>query len=628
MFFALRPKFINDGIEHFFDVLRTINPEEVDPFVYSATQRLLLLSSENESPLQDKINTLLALEEMIEAMGESIEASLIRAELARLFMVERDMPKAQEYALKSWKFLNYKAKACFPLDLFHLLPKDCKESENTILELVMTMGRALGYQENPEETLVNMISLIAQIGGAEKTGLFVKEKNSSNLRLIASRNLFQEDVEDESFHESMELIKSAANNADSLQFLHYEFVGKKRILLSPIMLSRKIIGVLYKEGRFLNVDIDMEDDNEKYIPILNSQIALSIQHLLATAEIMQLNKKLLSENLYYLETMDEIRPFRDIVGTSKGIMEVQALIRKVAPTQSTVLVHGETGVGKELVARAIHRESPRKDGPFIRVNCAALPDTLIDSELFGHEKGAFTGATHTKAGRFELANNGTIFLDEISELPPSTQARLLRILQEKEFQRVGGTKTLSSNFRLVAATNKDLSDAVEKGNFRADLYYRLNVFPINVPPLRERIADIPLLVDHFVKFHCTQNSKEYLGISNADMENFKAYSWPGNIRELSNTIELAVIMGGAKLTFPKFKQYDDRVKPSLNEKFNLKDGERARILEALEKSGGKIGGNDGAAALVGLNRTTLIHRMKKLGIKIENRQTISIQKSA
>jgi formate hydrogenlyase transcriptional activator len=319
--------------------------------------------------------------------------------------------------------------------------------------------------------------------------------------------------------------------------------------------------------------------------------------------------------------MKELQPFGEIIGISNVMRTLQKLIKKVAPTQSTVLIHGETGVGKELVARAIHRESSRKDGPFIRVNCAALPDSLIDSELFGHEKGSFTGATKTKEGRFELANHGTIFLDEVSELPLPTQSRLLRILQEKEFQRVGGTKTLRSDFRLITATNKDLSQAVADGKFREDLLFRLNVFPIFVPPLRERIEDIPHLAIHFLKLYCSQSKKDYSGIPESEMKKLQSYSWPGNIRELSNMVERSVILGESAIRFPDLE--DRKVKTqTYAHDMKLKDIEREHILEALKKTRGKIGGAKGAAELLGLNRTTLIYRMKKLGITNTRHQSV------
>jgi formate hydrogenlyase transcriptional activator len=317
-----------------------------------------------------------------------------------------------------------------------------------------------------------------------------------------------------------------------------------------------------------------------------------------------------------MEEKEEFRPFGEIIGTSETMISLQHLIHKVAPTQSTVLIFGETGVGKELVARAIHRESARQNGPFIRVNCAALPDTLIDSELFGHEKGAFTGAVKTKAGRFELAHEGTIFLDEVSELPSSTQSRLLRILQEKEFQRVGGTATLHSNFRLITATNKDLEKEVRIGKFRADLFYRLNVFPISVAPLRERKEDIPLLATHFLNLFCSQYNRQYSGIPESEMEKLITYSWPGNIRELSNMVERAVILGGPIIKFAELES-----KKTLDiidgDVLQLKDVEKLQILKALKKTDGKIGGKNGAAVLLGLKRTTLINRMKRLGIAVE-----------
>ena len=270
---------------------------------------------------------------------------------------------------------------------------------------------------------------------------------------------------------------------------------------------------------------------------------------------------------------------------------------------------------------AIHRASRRSQAPFIRVNCAALPEGLIDSELFGHEKGAFTGAVKTKFGRFELAHQGTLFLDEISELPLPTQSRLLRVLQEKEFQRVGGTRTLYSDFRLIAATNKILKKEVEEGRFREDLFYRLNVFPIHVPPLRERIEDIHDLAFHFYNFFCIQNNKTPIGIQESEVAKLKAYSWPGNIRELSNMIERAVISGEQKIRFPELT-IPRAHEPLISYNADTQNIRKAQILDALKKTEGKVGGKDGAAALLSLKRTTLIHRMKKYDIKVDNHRTI------
>ncbi|HPC74801.1 MAG TPA: sigma 54-interacting transcriptional regulator, partial [Syntrophales bacterium] len=388
----------------------------------------------------------------------------------------------------------------------------------------------------------------------------------------------------------------------------------RKMIITPLLLGKRVTGVLYQDSRFFT--INLSPDRLRLLSALASQIAVAIDRAQAHDEIASLNDRLIAENRYYQEEKEEFRPFGDIIGSSDVMLNLLNLIHKVAPTKSTVLIKGETGVGKELIARAIHRESARRNGPFIRVNCAALPDTLIDSELFGHEKGAFTGASRMKPGRFELAHTGTIFLDEVSELPPPTQSRLLRILQEKEFQRVGGTKTLLSDFRLIAATNKDLEGEVREGRFRSDLFFRLNVFPIRVPPLRERKDDIAPLARHFLKLFCAQYNRPYPMIPPDEMERLVSYAWPGNVRELANIIERAVILGDPHVRFSETLEAGVRFHGD-EPPMNLKDLERMHILNALKVTRGKVGGADGASALLGLKRTTLIHRMKRLGISLQ-----------
>ncbi|MCX7635451.1 MAG: sigma 54-interacting transcriptional regulator, partial [Syntrophales bacterium] len=388
----------------------------------------------------------------------------------------------------------------------------------------------------------------------------------------------------------------------------------RKIIVTPLMLGRQVKGVLYQDSRFFT--IELTPDRIRLLSALASQIAISIDRVRAYEEIASLNERLMAENRYYQQEKEEFRPFGEIVGQSAAMVDLLNLIHKVAPTASTVLIRGETGVGKELVARAIHRHSARRNGPFIRVNCAALPETLIDSELFGHEKGAFTGASRMKPGRFELAHQGTIFLDEVSELPPSTQSRLLRVLQEKEFQRVGGTKTLYADFRLIAATNKDLEEEVRSGRYRSDLYFRLNVFPIRVPPLRERKEDIIPLVRHFLQLFCTQYNRPYPVISQGDMERLVSYPWPGNVRELANVIERAVILGDSYIALPEVLPSGPQLTVG-EHPLKLRDMERRHILNVLKLTGGKIGGTGGASTLLGLKRTTLIHRMKRLGITLQ-----------
>ena len=307
-------------------------------------------------------------------------------------------------------------------------------------------------------------------------------------------------------------------------------------------------------------------------------------------------------------------------------------VARVAPTDSTVLITGESGTGKELIARAIHKRSRRANGPFIRVNCAAIPQSLIASELFGHEKGAFTGATERRLGRFELANGGTIFLDEIGDIPADTQVALLRVLQEREFERVGGGRTVSVDVRVVAATNRDLKAAIEAGTFRLDLFYRLNVFPIRVPSLRERKDDIPLLAKYFIERYARSTGKKIKNIDRKTLELLQAYDWPGNIRELQNVIERAVILcDGETLSIDEGSVNGEILgtvrtpaPPISSLSLSMfQESERALILQTLESAGWVVSGAKGAAAKLGLKRTTLISKMKRLGVSKMERFGIS-----
>jgi len=336
----------------------------------------------------------------------------------------------------------------------------------------------------------------------------------------------------------------------------------------------------------------------------------------AFLEVERLKNKLHAEKIYLQEEIQAQYNYEEIVGSSHAMQVVFKNIERVAKTDSTVLITGETGTGKELVARAVHHVSNRRESALIVVNCAALPSGLIESELFGHEKGAFTGAASRRKGRFELADGGTIFLDEVGELPLETQIKLLRVLQEQEFERAGGTETLHVNVRVIAATNKDLADSVRLGAFRSDLFYRLNIFPIPLPPLRQRPEDIPLLVNCFLRKMKNRTGKRTEGITQEALELLQSYHWPGNIRELANVIERATILCDEAIV----QRYHLSIAsaapiPSTENIHTLKEGERQQILKALDKTNGVVGGVHGAAKLLGLNRTTLIARMKKLGIE-------------
>jgi transcriptional regulator with GAF, ATPase, and Fis domain len=332
----------------------------------------------------------------------------------------------------------------------------------------------------------------------------------------------------------------------------------------------------------------------------------------ALKEIEQLRDRLQRENIYLRDEIKLEHNFEEIIGQSDALKYVLFKVEQVAPTDATALILGETGTGKELVARAIHNASSRRDRPLVKVNCATLPSNLIESELFGHEKGAFTGAQAKQIGRFELADGGTLFLDEIGDLPLDLQVKLLRVLQDGEFERLGSSRTIKSDVRVIAATNRNLKEEVNKGRFREDLWYRLNVFPITVPPLRQRKEDIPLLVGSFVSKYSIKMGKEITTIAPEETEALQNYSWPGNVRELENVIERAVIVTqGPTLSveIPKTSESTAYGKQTLEEI------EREHIIRVLETSAWKIEGKGGAAQILGLNPGTLRSRMKKLGIK-------------
>ena len=384
----------------------------------------------------------------------------------------------------------------------------------------------------------------------------------------------------------------------------------------PLISRNRTLGVLalsrFSEIAFTSGEID-------FLVQVARQVAIAVENALAYREIAELKEKLAQEKLY-LE--DEIRgefDFEGIVGQSSGLRAVLQMVETVAGSDSTVLLLGETGTGKELIARAIHDRSRRNDRTFVKLNCAAIPTGLLESELFGHERGAFTGAISQKIGRLELADRGTLFLDEVGDIPPEVQPKLLRALQEREFERLGSTHTKHVDVRLIAATNRDLEKMVEERQFRNDLYYRINVFPIRIPPLRERPDDIPLLVHYFTQKYARRMEKQIDSIPAAAMMKLKQWHWPGNIRELENFVERAVILTrGSVLQFPieELKNGSGRSPAAVKHH----SSERDEIVRALRESNGRVGGPHGAAARLGLKRTTLISRMKKLGINISARQ--------
>lgn len=330
-------------------------------------------------------------------------------------------------------------------------------------------------------------------------------------------------------------------------------------------------------------------------------------------------EKLHSQNVYLQEELTRQFNYGEIVGISEAMETVFENIAAVADTDATVMLLGETGTGKELIARAIHKASTRKENPLIKVNCGALPANLAESELFGHEKGAFTGAVDQKTGRFELAHNGTLFLDEVGEITPEIQVKLLRVLQEQEFERVGGTRTVKVDVRIIAATNRDLVRHVKEGMFRDDLYYRLNIFPIKIPPLRERKEDIPMLARHFITTFSERFGRHIKTISSRAMEKLTRNNWPGNVRELANVIERAVILCQGTVIQKKHIRGLSRDTRIANRFLTLKEMECRHIQEALKRADGVIGGRHGAAHILDINRSTLWSRMQRLGIRVDKK---------
>jgi formate hydrogenlyase transcriptional activator len=388
--------------------------------------------------------------------------------------------------------------------------------------------------------------------------------------------------------------------------------GVRSFVAVPLKQKDRTIGTMNISSRHPDC---FSPDDLSYLDQVAEPVTLALGNALAFAEIERLKTRLEKENVSLKRELTSRDAMQKIVGVSPALEEVRAAVRRVGPTDATVLIRGETGTGKELVARALHQASRRYDRVLVTVNCAALPETLIESELFGHERGAFTGAVDRRLGRFELAMGGTIFLDEIGDLPPGTQVKLLRVLQERQFERVGGRSTLSVDVRIIAATNRNLEAAMQEGTFRADLYYRLNVFPVVVPSLRDRVEDIPELALHFLDRYAHKTGRTYQGINPATMERLLAYHWPGNVRELENVIERAVILGDGPDLRVDEGLLGGRNSRSRFQRIPLAEMERRYIREVLESTRGVIYGPRGAAAVLGLKPTTLQSRMKRLGVE-------------
>lgn len=560
----------------------------------------------------------------LEESGSQVEQARSQLEMAHEYLAHGNEEKAKETirtALKILSLLGDLGEGLIPDDLRYLV-NEPPHGESLLKEILKLGQEVVTIREN-KELVQHIISTVNRITGAERGAIFLLdgETTSTHLMLRASKNLTPEQIAYPSFISSMDMIMEVAitgkglirgmSSAKELAFHSGEII-RSRICV-PMLLRDKVVGVLYHDNRLLSSAF-RESDLE-LLSYFAALAAFALDNTRAYEEIQRLNQKLGEEKQYYEEQHLQNLHFEDIIGESTAIKRVLAQVGQVAATDTNVLILGETGVGKELVARAIHRRSARLNKPFIQVSCNVLPESLIQSELFGHEKGAFTNAIQRRIGRFELADGGTLFLDEIGDLPPEVQVRLLHVLQSKEFERVGGSETIYSDFRLVAATNRDIEQQVNENRFRQDLYYRLNVFPIYVPPLRERKEDIPLLAHHFLKIYSTKMGKTFHRIPDSELEKLIQYDWPGNVRELENIIERGTILSpGPHFRVPEFVgiSWPDSVQPKAGG--TLKENERCHILWALQKTGWKVRGPGGAAELLDIHPSTLASRMKKLYI--------------
>jgi formate hydrogenlyase transcriptional activator len=507
--------------------------------------------------------------------------------------------------------------------------------ERDRLQLLLEVNNALVSTLDLRQLLSAISACLRRVMNHDYAGLALFDPSTQQLKLQAldfpqSKGLLQEEMvvplegtpPGEVFLTRQPTLVSSADAKRFPAIISQRFraEGLESGCVVPLITANQTLGTLslatLRPGAFTQEDLDL-------LMRVASQVAIAIENALAYREIAELKNKLTDEKLYLEEEIRTEYTFEEIIGESAALKRVLAQAETVAATDSSVLIFGETGTGKEVIARAIHDVSLRRERTFVKVNCAAIPTGLLESELFGHERGAFTGAIAQKLGRFELAHHGTLFLDEIGDIPLELQPKLLRVLQEKEFERLGGTRTLHVDVRVVAATNRDLTQMVEDRLFRSDLYYRLNVFPIMVPPLRERAEDIPLLVRYFAQKHARRMDRRIETIPAEEMEVLMRYHWPGNVRELQNLIERAVILSrGSTLHLPLPKDRHSGNAPSASSA-TLEATERKHILHVLHETNWVIAGPQGAAARLGLKRTTLQSRMAKLGISRPERHRTS-----
>lgn len=584
-----------------------------------------LQAQERGADHEDVLALLQSSETELHLTGDPVELAKTRAEMARVKLAAKDRPGARNYALMAWEGLSGYGQDFFPDDLVPLLSIGLDQRPGTrrqdLAERFADLMDGFIPSTDGDELLNRLVAATSRFFGAERGGLFWHPGGRDTGRpvLKAACNLEKADISSELFRESLRLVLRTFRNGEPLILkgapAGHDLDGEPRVLsiiCLPVVIRGETRGVLYLEHSCADDEggnLDLDRDSALRIA---RQVSFSIDRILRYAGMIEADRS----------RVVSARPSEDgdvasgaIIGSSPVMQILLALADQVALSDATVLITGETGVGKELLARRIHEKSTRKDNPFVTVNLASIPDTLVESELFGHEKGAFTGADRQKPGKIELAHRGTLFIDEIGDVPLSAQVKLLRVIQEKSFSRVGGTRTIVSDFRLIAATNRDLTRDMASGRFRQDLYFRLNVVPLSVPPLRDRGQDVVELAREFLRHYGRQYHRSLPALTREDEKALTAYSWPGNVRELRNVIErCAILSSGDRLTL----HLPAAPRPAFDSAFDgtptMDEMQRRYILHVLDLTRGRLGGPGGAAEILGMKRTTLQARMRRLGI--------------
>lgn len=555
---------------------------------------------------------------LLERGGAKIELAQSRVLLARVLIGNKEEAEARELLKSSWEIFSKINPELLPQELKPYLSPDSKRA--MWMDSLLSVGEALGTIRERNLLLSEIVCQAIRIVAVERGAIFLKKGNK--IEIAASRNMESHQIFSSEFSQQMEFLESVLESGKECIKKEVTLTMSKNgsptgagwIGCFPIRLKARIIGVIYLDCKL--VRMDLSEDEIRLLRILSNQAAVALDNLEAYENISNQKDNLEIQANYFRQSCTDNIALNNMIGSSRPFQELVNNIEQVAASDSTVMITGETGVGKELVAQAIHRHSSRAQGPFIAVNLASLGPELIASELFGHEKGAFTGAIQSRQGRFELASKGTLFLDDIDTFSLDIQAKMLRVLEAREFERVGGNQTLKTRFRLVAASNKRIEDLVKKGLFRSDFYYRLNVFPIRVPPLRERREDIPALVHHFMDIFQRKTDKQFRGISKESMQRLLHYQWPGNVRELRHVIERSILMSnGEYLHVPPLEEHELQPNTGGKRVLTLKEMEIEHITSVLKMTQGRISGAAGAAEILDLKPSTLYAKVRRFGLE-------------